>query len=166
VGKVVTLRTPIRFCTSLDTISTIDGPKYLPLPAYVQLFHENGDIRQCDPLPLYSETEDSNPAPPASSLADCVAAASAYTPRYPSPADLPEYENEINAAAAFAPGVGADVEGVSDGETVPTIVESTSRNEQGKAGVRSPAPPLRPKETDGRRASVAATVLRTRAQLA
>lgn len=27
------------------------------LPSYIQLFHENGDLRECDPLPLYTAPE-------------------------------------------------------------------------------------------------------------
>ncbi|ORX35217.1 hypothetical protein BD324DRAFT_631851 [Kockovaella imperatae] len=55
-GKAVSviLSTPIRFGTSLLTLPRASSTTQPSLPAYVQLFHENGDLRQCDPLPLYS----------------------------------------------------------------------------------------------------------------
>ena len=48
------LSTPIRFGTSLSTLPDASSSSAPPLPAYIQLFHENGDLRKCDPLPLYS----------------------------------------------------------------------------------------------------------------
>jgi hypothetical protein len=53
---VVNLSTPIRFGTCLDTMP--GGKNHSYLPAYVQLFHENGELRDCDPLPLYERYED------------------------------------------------------------------------------------------------------------
>ena len=49
---VVILTTPIRFGTCPSTIP--GAVSKTSLPAYLQLFHENGDLRECDPLPLYS----------------------------------------------------------------------------------------------------------------
>ncbi|WVQ78789.1 hypothetical protein IAT38_000880 [Cryptococcus sp. DSM 104549] len=62
---VVLLSTPIRFGTCPATIPTTT-PRSAPLPAYIQLFLENGDLRECDPLPLYSESlsPTSTSAPP------------------------------------------------------------------------------------------------------
>jgi hypothetical protein len=68
VNKIIRLTAPIRFGTSPVTIL---GPKSGEelLPAYIQVYHENGDLRQCDPLPLYSEAAlaaSTNPGTPAS----------------------------------------------------------------------------------------------------
>lgn len=46
------LTTPIRFGSSPKTMPRA-GPPPPSLPAYIQLFHENGELRECDPLPLY-----------------------------------------------------------------------------------------------------------------
>ena len=48
VETVVVLTTPIRFGTCSDTLGRPRG-----IPAYVEMFHENGELRLCDPLPLY-----------------------------------------------------------------------------------------------------------------
>ncbi|KAL7424651.1 hypothetical protein Q5752_000335 [Cryptotrichosporon argae] len=70
-STTLTLRTPIRFGTHPATspvparraYSSIcpDVPVCLPamgtLPAYVQVFHENGEPRECDPLPVYARVD-------------------------------------------------------------------------------------------------------------
>jgi hypothetical protein len=65
--QVVVLTTPIRFGTSPATEEIIRaGSRSLResvLPAYIQAFHENGEQRQCDPLPLYTKTAYSDPPP-------------------------------------------------------------------------------------------------------
>ncbi|WVR03745.1 hypothetical protein IAU60_000740 [Kwoniella sp. DSM 27419] len=48
----VTFTAAIRFGTCHSTLPT-DIPRGPLLPAYVQLYHENGQPRSCDPLPLY-----------------------------------------------------------------------------------------------------------------
>ena len=66
---MVLLSTPIRFGTSPHTWSNDlrQGPA---LPAHIQLIHENGDSRDCDPLPIYSKVDttilaiEANAAPP------------------------------------------------------------------------------------------------------
>ncbi|ORY29829.1 hypothetical protein BCR39DRAFT_505406 [Naematelia encephala] len=53
----VILTTPIRFGTCPSTCpssSSSTSPDHIQLPAYVQLFRENGEQRECDPLPLYT----------------------------------------------------------------------------------------------------------------
>jgi hypothetical protein len=52
--QAVLLSAPIHFGT---TPATLYADKPPSLPPYVQLFHENGDQRECDPLPLYTEPE-------------------------------------------------------------------------------------------------------------
>ncbi|OXG15400.1 hypothetical protein C367_05547 [Cryptococcus neoformans Ze90-1] len=57
-AQVVLLSTPIRFSTCPATMPTPTGePRSATLPSYIQLFHENGDLRECDPLPLYTAPE-------------------------------------------------------------------------------------------------------------
>ncbi|OCF40063.1 hypothetical protein I317_06138 [Kwoniella heveanensis CBS 569] len=55
--QVVILSTPIRFGTCPSTMPS-SSTKAPSLPAYIQLFHENGDLRECDALPVYSKSED------------------------------------------------------------------------------------------------------------
>lgn len=49
---------PIRLGTSQATTAKRHPSVNPTLPAYVQLFHENGDLRECDPLPLYTVADD------------------------------------------------------------------------------------------------------------
>lgn len=49
------LSTPIKFATSPATMpNRIASKEKFQPPAYIQVFHENGDLRQCDPLPMYT----------------------------------------------------------------------------------------------------------------
>lgn len=48
---IVQLSTPIRFATHPHTMPV---PNSWAPPPYIHTFHENGDQRDCDPLPLYS----------------------------------------------------------------------------------------------------------------
>ncbi|KAK8861654.1 hypothetical protein IAR55_002477 [Kwoniella newhampshirensis] len=50
--QAIIITTPIRFGTSPTTVP-LCGPKEVALPAYIQLYHENGERRLCDPPPLY-----------------------------------------------------------------------------------------------------------------
>nr|XP_019050465.1 hypothetical protein I302_00899 [Kwoniella bestiolae CBS 10118]OCF29395.1 hypothetical protein I302_00899 [Kwoniella bestiolae CBS 10118] len=59
-NQVVILSTPIKFGTCPSPIPS-SKPKPAPLPAYIQLFHENGDLRECDALPIYSKSNSSTP---------------------------------------------------------------------------------------------------------
>ncbi|KAK4690062.1 hypothetical protein P7C73_g25, partial [Tremellales sp. Uapishka_1] len=59
--QVVILSTPIRFGTCPSTMPSANRSSPA-LPAYIQLFHENGELRECDALPLYTDTPDT-PAP-------------------------------------------------------------------------------------------------------
>ena len=60
---VVILSTPVRFGSCITTCPS--STKAAPLPAYVQLFHENGELRECDPLPVYARyLEQAEPLPP------------------------------------------------------------------------------------------------------
>lgn len=49
--ETLVLQTPIRFATEPTTFP--HRPLAAP-PPYVSMFHENGDMRECDPLPLYT----------------------------------------------------------------------------------------------------------------
>jgi len=66
--SVIILTTPIRFASAPTTmLGRLEAEPRLP--AYIQVFHENGDLRQCDPLPLYAaRTEDACPAPASEAL--------------------------------------------------------------------------------------------------
>lgn len=55
--KIIVLTTPIRFGTLPGTHPDSRVKAVDHLPAYIQLFHENGDLRECDPLPIYSKDE-------------------------------------------------------------------------------------------------------------
>jgi hypothetical protein len=54
---VIVLTTPIRFGTLPATHPDSKLRADTHLPAYIQLFHENGDLRECDPLPLYTRDD-------------------------------------------------------------------------------------------------------------
>ncbi|WWC88092.1 uncharacterized protein L201_002996 [Kwoniella dendrophila CBS 6074] len=54
--QVVILSTPIKFGTCPSTMPDA-RPDAVPLPAYIQLFHENGDLRECDALPIYTKSD-------------------------------------------------------------------------------------------------------------
>jgi len=51
--RMIRLTAPIRFGTSPMTLPDQESSGLLP--AYCQVYHENGDLRQCDPLPLYTQ---------------------------------------------------------------------------------------------------------------
>lgn len=56
----------MKFGSMPSTVPKLPNVVYEPpLPAYVQLFHENGDVRHCDPLPLYSRDPNYKDDPPA-----------------------------------------------------------------------------------------------------
>ncbi|OCF56500.1 hypothetical protein L486_05350 [Kwoniella mangroviensis CBS 10435] len=57
--QVVILSTPIKFGTCPSTMPSIKD-KPTPLPAYIQLFHENDDLRECDSLPVYTGSSSSS----------------------------------------------------------------------------------------------------------
>ncbi|GMK59888.1 hypothetical protein CspeluHIS016_0901050 [Cutaneotrichosporon spelunceum] len=86
-----TFKTPVRLVTH-------PRPRGSVPPPYVTVFHENGDLRDCDPLPLYTPedvdmvdalTPDSSPP---------VEAASSSSPS-PHSTQLPEAEAEHRSAA-------------------------------------------------------------------
>nr|ODN76376.1 hypothetical protein L203_06442 [Cryptococcus depauperatus CBS 7841] len=77
-AQVVLLSTPIRFGTCPTTIPS-ERARPESLPAYIQLFLENGDLRECDPLPLYSECVE-----PASTLVHAPAVPATPAPDYSS----------------------------------------------------------------------------------
>jgi hypothetical protein len=66
-GQIVVLSVPIRFATSPTTEEVVQGDTCIlrkpTLPAYIQMFHENGEQRQCDPLPMYTPSTASTPPP-------------------------------------------------------------------------------------------------------
>ncbi|WWD16427.1 hypothetical protein CI109_100853 [Kwoniella shandongensis] len=84
-STAVTFSTPIRFGTSVRTMPTT-GPKMAPLPAYIQLFHENGDPRPGEPVPAYS-------APVALSTASPPRPQTASTNVSPPLSPVPTYES-------------------------------------------------------------------------
>ena len=61
--KVVTWRVPIQIATSILTIPGAETS--VSVPPYAQIFHENGEARMCEPLPLYSQSSDTvlSPSP-------------------------------------------------------------------------------------------------------
>ncbi|WRT65772.1 uncharacterized protein IL334_002721 [Kwoniella shivajii] len=65
--QVVILSTPIKFGTCPLTMPSATPRRAPALPAYIQLFHENGELRECDPLPIYI-TQDSPTSPPTSPI--------------------------------------------------------------------------------------------------
>lgn len=66
--SVIILTTPIRFASAPTTLPGRSSTA-TRLPAYIQVFHENGDVRQCDPLPVYTaRAQDAGPAPEGETL--------------------------------------------------------------------------------------------------
>jgi hypothetical protein len=62
-NQAVVLSVPIQFGTSPQSVSAMcKHPKPL-LPAYIQLYHENGEQLQCDPLPIYNPIDPTIPPP-------------------------------------------------------------------------------------------------------
>ncbi|KIR70773.1 hypothetical protein I310_05624 [Cryptococcus deuterogattii CA1014] len=111
---IVLLSTPIRFSTCPITMPTpIGKPHLASLPSYIQLFHENGELRECDPLPLYtahesglqatipfSEPERSSiPALSYESILPCPSVFS--TPSIPSTSTLDSASGAASASASF-----------------------------------------------------------------
>ncbi|KAL1411823.1 hypothetical protein Q8F55_002790 [Vanrija albida] len=102
----VTFAAPIRFATSPHTMpSSTAAP-----PAYIQVFEENGELRDCDPLPLYlpppgpapgyaSPQSDWRELPP---LAGPAFQASVASPT-PVPTDLPSSPNQSDESMAPEP---------------------------------------------------------------
>ncbi|WWC60381.1 uncharacterized protein I303_102953 [Kwoniella dejecticola CBS 10117] len=78
--QVVILSTPIKFGTRPSTMPS-NKEKPAPLPAYIQLFHENGEQREGDPLPLYSKSDAISPT--ASSRAVPESPTPSYASLYP-----------------------------------------------------------------------------------
>ena len=69
------------------------------IPPYVQLFYENGDQRDCDPLPIYKTVCEADQPPPFSPLpadpaADAVAALPMHAP-IPRPPSVPTMSDEL-----------------------------------------------------------------------
>lgn len=69
----------------------IGKPHLASLPSYIQLFHENGELRECDPLPLYTAHESGSQATiPLSEpeRSDCSIPAPSYESILPCPSVL------------------------------------------------------------------------------
>ncbi|WVQ93510.1 hypothetical protein IAU59_000584 [Kwoniella sp. CBS 9459] len=110
--QVVILSTPIRFGTCPSTMPST-STKSLALPAYIQLFHENGDLRECDALPMYFKSEhgheecsdhailQSMPNEPAPSYSSLFAspASNACSSRSPSPSSS-SYSSERSLSSS------------------------------------------------------------------
>ncbi|WVQ65031.1 uncharacterized protein L199_003201 [Kwoniella botswanensis] len=79
--QVVILSTPIKFGTRPSTMPSFKD-KPTPLPAYIQLFHENGDLRECDPLPVYTGSTPT-PSLPATEVPVPDTPAPSYASLYP-----------------------------------------------------------------------------------
>lgn len=75
-SQAVVLSVPIRFGTCPETIAANCLYRKPLLPAYIQLYHENGEQLPCDPLPMYNLTDPTTPPP-------------SYTPTYRIPSPLP-----------------------------------------------------------------------------
>jgi hypothetical protein len=116
----VTLTTPLRFGTCPATYPTIN-PRTTPLlPAYCQIFHENGDLRECDPLPLYTRS-------PSDSAPELL------VPRSPAP----EYKrvgsprrSTFARTRSVSPGGGASGEEESYPSRAASPAESTTSTEE------------------------------------
>ncbi|ODN86543.1 hypothetical protein L198_07237 [Cryptococcus wingfieldii CBS 7118] len=78
-AQVVLLSTPIRFATCPTTLPSRSA-KTPALPAYIQLFLENGDLRECDPLPLYEDCLPPSPPAPTPAPSAPVLSPGALTP--------------------------------------------------------------------------------------
>jgi len=62
-GQAVVLSIPIRFGTCPETLAANCLHRKPLLPAYIQLYHENGEQLPCDPLPMYSLSDPRTPPP-------------------------------------------------------------------------------------------------------
>jgi hypothetical protein len=87
----VVLSVPIRFGTCPETIAATCLYRKPLLPAYIQLYHENGEQLPCDPLPIYNLTDPTTPSP-------------SYTPTYrlPSPPPSPGPSRSSSPQSAIA----------------------------------------------------------------
>lgn len=113
--KVIRLSAPIRFGTSISTVPGVDNS--VLLPPYIQVFHENGSMRQCDPLPLYTRTPEPTVAespPPRSPVPSYKSlfpeATSPASSRSTSPTHMSEPYRTVSTAASASSGDLAGLE--------------------------------------------------------
>ncbi|KIR57534.1 hypothetical protein I314_06673 [Cryptococcus bacillisporus CA1873] len=146
---VVLLSTPIRFSTCPITMPTpIGKPHLASLPSYIQLFHENGELRECDPLPLYTAHESglqvtiplsepdrsdcSIPAPSYESIIPCPSVFS--SPSIPSSSTLNSSSGAASASASFCRSRSASLSpsGISSSSDLDALDEG-ERNLRGRS---------------------------------
>ncbi|EIW67223.1 hypothetical protein TREMEDRAFT_64469 [Tremella mesenterica DSM 1558] len=106
VDTMVLLSTPIRFGTCQDTLP-LSASSRSQLPPYIQLFHENGDLRECDPLPLYHPPESTLPISKPRLISDASflsdPSETSYLSDSPGQSDSPESNEIIESSVGSTP---------------------------------------------------------------
>ena len=62
-SQAVVLSVPIQFGTCPQSMAATFRYRKPLLPAYIQLYHENGEQLPCDPLPIYNPVDPTTPPP-------------------------------------------------------------------------------------------------------